>query len=115
MTVRKLQADGDITTSGTQFISGVDEVAQTISTRLKLYLGEYFRDISDGVPWFEQILGKKYNRQLVDSIIRQRIIETEGVTGILQYGSELDTATRKLSISTVILTAYGQANIETQI
>ena len=58
MTVRRLDDNGDIATSGIQFIGQAEEIAQTVKTRLKLFLGEYFRDINDGTPWFQQILGK---------------------------------------------------------
>ena len=44
MRVRRL-IDGDIATSGVIWLYDRDAVAQTISTRLKLFLGEYFRDI----------------------------------------------------------------------
>ena len=53
MTVRKLDENGDIVTSGVQFITERDEIAQTVKTRLRLFLGEYFRDTTDGTPWFE--------------------------------------------------------------
>ena len=57
MTVRLLDSDsdGDITTSGQQFTTEVEEIAQTVKTRLRLFLGEYFRDVTDGTPWWESI------------------------------------------------------------
>ena len=36
MTVRKLDENGDIVTSGVQFITERDEIAQTVTTRLSV-------------------------------------------------------------------------------
>lgn len=111
MTVRRLQADGDITTSGQQFITEREEIAQTISTRLKLFLGEYFRDITDGTPWFEQILGKGQNLYTRDAAIRTRISQTEGVQQISRYDSDFDLASRKYTISCSVLTVFGEVDV----
>lgn len=107
MTVRKIDPSGDISTSGIQFINGKDEVAQTISTRLRLFRGEYFRNINDGTPWFQEILGKNGTVNNIDAIIRKIITETDGVQTIIDFNADFDINTRKYKINGSVLTQYG--------
>lgn len=111
MTVRKLDGNGDIVTQGTQFISGVDEIAQTVRTRLRLFLGEYFRDISDGTPWFEQILGKGVSMDAREAALRNRIVRTPGVVRLTQFSTDFDVNTRKYTVTAGVLTTYGLATV----
>lgn len=111
MTVRRLDSNGDIATSGTHFITGAEEIAQTVKTRLKLFLGEYFRDITEGTPWFQQILGKGSSLSVKESLIKRRIIQTEGVVSIYKFDTSFDEASRRYSVSAGILTTFGQAEI----
>lgn len=111
MTVRKLDENGDIVTSGKQFTSETDEIAQTIKTRLKLYLGEYFRDVTDGTPWWESILGKDGTLSSKEAFIKNRIIRTEGVISILEFTTDFDSATREYSIAAAVQTTSGTTTI----
>lgn len=111
MTVRRLEENGDITTSGTQFSTGKNEIAQTIETRLKLFAGEYFRDISIGTPWFDRILGKSGALDESDAIIRTTIAQTEGVKTLASYNADYDINTRIYSITGSVLTAEGVQEI----
>lgn len=111
MTVRKLTAYGDIATSGQQFIAGKEEVAQTIKTRLYLFLGEYFRDITDGTDWFGKILGKGKGLQTAEATIRRRIAQTPGALSVVEFSTDFDLPTRTLSVSCGVVTPYGQTTI----
>lgn len=107
MTVRRLDEDGDIATHGVQFIGGREEIAQTVLTRLRLYLGEYFRDITDGTPWYEQILGKFQNLAAAEAALRARIANTPGVIRLTSFSADFDIATRKYTVTAGILTEFG--------
>lgn len=112
MTVRKLDpVTGDIITSGVQFTREQEEIAQTIRTRLKLFIGEYFRDITEGVPWFQSILTKTGTLTSKDAIIKQRIIQTEGVNNIVQFSTDYDIDSRKYSIQCIVSTPFGTVPI----
>lgn len=112
MTVRALDpVTGGIVTSGVQFLTGVEEIAQTIETRLALFLGEYFRDITDGTPWFEQILGKGSSLEGKEAAIKNRIIRTEGVVQLTSFNTDFDIPTRAYTVSASVLTIYGETTI----
>lgn len=107
MTVRRLDENGDIVTRGSQFFGGREEIAQTVRTRLALYLGEYFRDITDGTPWYEQILGKFASLDTVEAVLRARIANTPGVIRLTSFTTDFDINTRKYSVTAGILTQFG--------
>lgn len=113
MTVRRLDSEtGDIVTSGVQFITEREEVAQTIVTRIKLFYAEYFRDITDGTQWFEIILNKQAGPSARDAEIKRRIIETENVERILSFSSDYDITTRTYTVSTEVLSTFGLVQIQ---
>jgi len=107
MTVRKLDENGDIVTQGTQFLTGIEEIEQTIRTRLRLFLGEYFRDMSDGTPWFEQILGKGTSMSAREAALRNRILRTPGVVRLTSFITDFNVDTRKYTVTAGALTTFG--------
>ncbi len=107
MTVRKLDDNGDIVTRGVMFITGQEEIEQTIRTRLRLFLGEYFRDVTDGTPWFESILGKGTSQSAREATLRNRIARSPGVIRLTSFSTDYDINTRKLTVSVSVLTNFG--------
>jgi hypothetical protein len=60
------------------------EVAQRLWTRLNFGLGEWFLDTSEGTPWFDHILTKGPNDQVVRTVLNSVIRNTEGVSALLR-------------------------------
>ena len=114
MIVRKLDENGDIVTSGQMFVFDKEATKQTAETRLRLYSGEYFRNINDGTPWFQSILGKFQNINAVEAILRSRINLTPGVVRLLSFDLNYDPSdsARKLNVSSSVLTQWGAQEIE---
>ncbi|EMI7390952.1 TPA: hypothetical protein ACT1UU_003550 [Klebsiella oxytoca] len=88
---------GDIVTSGDHFVTGKEETRQACISRLRLFLGEYFLDATDGTPWFQSILGKA-SRDIAEANIKQRILGTRGVIAINSFEMTSDTKERKISV-----------------
>lgn len=110
MRVRAMDANGDMTFGrGSQnfLINTPAAVAQTVLTRLKLNLGDWYLNLTDGTPWQTQVLGTG-TQNTYDLAIRTRILNTVGVTGIVSYSSSRNPVTRSLTVNAVIDTAYGQ-------
>lgn len=91
-------------------IDSAEAVAQAIETRLKLWIGEWFADTSDGTGWSQTILGKQ-SKNLYELTLRQRVLETFGVTSIESFQSSLDSDTRRLTVSMTVNTIYGQTTV----
>lgn len=113
MKYRVLSPEGDyVFGRGTsQFLTNTPEtVAQAVRTRLLLALGEWFLDMMEGTPYRTRILGNN-TMALYDQAIQQRILETQGVTGIESYFSTLSQE-RQLSVSARINTVYGPVQLQ---
>lgn len=112
MRYRKQDESGDYTFGNglnNFHIDSVEAVAQAIDTRLKLWMGEWFGDVTDGTGWSQAILGKHSN-SLYELTLRQRVLETRGVISIQEFQSLLDSNTRKLTVTMLVDTIYGQNN-----
>ena len=115
MKYRKLDSNGDYTlgTPADFHINTPEAVAQAVKTRLALWAGEWFLNVTEGMPWNEQVLGKRLSGKNYDTTIRQRILGTDGVSEISDYSSSIDPDTRALSVSATITTAYGTTQLST--
>lgn len=106
MRIRSFE-DGDIRTSGRQFASGRDAVARGIYHRLRLFLGEYFLDVSDGTAWFQSVLGK-VPQDVAEITLKERIVSAPGVARILDFQFTPDLTQRRITVSARILTTDGE-------
>ena len=106
---RALNADGDIYLDGNSIalVSDADEVAQHVSTRLRFFLNSWFLDRSAGTPWFEEIFVKPVNLANVESILKARVLGTDGVQSLERFAMTYDGQTRKLSVAMDATTIYG--------
>lgn len=114
MRYRRLSSTGDYTfgQGGVNFLVNSPAcVAQSVQTRLKLWLGEWYLDSRQGTPWLQEVLGKG-TLAIYDIAIRTRVLQTEGVTKIRSYNSSFNEVTRKLSVTMMIDTLFGEAPVE---
>lgn len=79
-----------------------DAIVQSLDLRLRLVLGEWFRDQDDGTDWFGDILGKVEEAQQ-RAELRRRILGTGGVASIAELTLTVDTSTRTLSAEVTVI------------
>lgn len=65
----------------------IETVRQRLLIRLKTFLGEYVFNTVYGVPWWQDILGKKVSKARVDLILQQQILSETGVKEITYFSS----------------------------
>jgi hypothetical protein len=109
MRYRALDANGDSTfgSGRTAFlVNSPAAVAQLVQTRLLLMTGEWFLDTTEGTPYSTEILGRG-TTTTYDPAIQDRILGTEGVISIDTYSSDLNRATRRLTVNATISTIFG--------
>lgn len=82
-------------------------IQQRISQVLKTIAGEWFLDLDYGVPYFEQILIKNPNLPAVQDIFRRALLSVKGVSSVERLNLSLDTTSRTLTVSWVVLTDLG--------
>lgn len=115
MRYRKLDVNGDYTfgKGDANFLVDTPEaVAQAVMTALKLFRGEWFIDISAGVPYLTKVLGFGTMTEY-DFEIQDAITGTTGVVEITDYASYYNPSTRGVSIQATINTLYGQTIVST--
>jgi hypothetical protein len=113
MRYRKLSPTGDMVFGqnlNSFFINVPEAVAQAAKTRLNMYVGDWYLNILDGTPWNTKVLGK-YTGSTRDPAVRARILETQGLLSITNYGSTFNDITRKYSVNASISTIYGTATL----
>ena len=113
MRYRKLDTDGDMRFGNQQsdFYRDVPQaVGQAVQTRLGLIAGEWYVDVSSGVPYQGGVLGK-YTKDTADPILRDTILNTQGVSSILAYESSSNQDTRLFSVTGSIDSIYGETPI----
>lgn len=118
MRYRKLSSSRDYTFGakpGEGFLTDADAVTQSILTRLNLLLGEWWEDLDEGLPLFEEIL--VYNPLLseIELLISERIALTGGVDRVEDATVVSDPVTRALTYSATVYTVYSESGVSVSI
>lgn len=79
-------------------VDGVQAAGQEIKTRLQLFKGEYFLDLREGVPYFQEILKKGVDPARVREIIRQVIESVPGIVDAPEITIDFDRAARTATV-----------------
>jgi len=84
-------------------------VGQHVRQRLKTFSQEWFLDNAAGLPWLDQLLGKRYDPALAEAIVKAEILDTDGVTEITSFSVSFDRGVRRLHIRDIeVFTTYDQ-------
>lgn len=116
MQYRREDADGDYTFGrgdDTWLINSPEAVAQAIKTRFELWYGQWFLDTTTGTPWIQSVLGKQ-KPEIYNLAIRQRILETAGVSSITAFDTTVNTSTRRVSFTATVETLYGTTTVTSE-
>lgn len=89
-----------------------DAVAQKVFILLRTFQEEWFLNTTTGIPYIQEILGKKVKKGAVDRIIQEKILQEEGVASIESYTSFLG-GNRVYSANMRIRTTQGTTFTET--
>lgn len=88
-------------------------MGQAIRTRLLLFKTEWWSNLQDGTPWWQEILGTgNRNLQKINLLLQERILGTPFVTSIQNLQSSIDPSTRALNFYCEVQTQFGVVVIE---
>lgn len=116
MRYRREDDDGDYTFGrgdDTWLINSPEAVAQAIKTRFELWYGQWFLDTTEGTPWIQSVLGKQ-RPEVYNLAIRQRILETAGVSSITAFDTTVNTSTRRVLFTATVETLYGTTTVTSE-
>lgn len=102
--------DGDllIEAGRLSLVAGRRAIAQRILQRFQVFRGEWFLDLSAGVPYRQQILVKNPDLPVIDVLIRQTITGTPGVLGLQRFLTTFDRSQRSLTVQFTAETSEGE-------
>ena len=90
-------------------VSDLDMVVQRLRIALLTFLGEWFLDIRQGVPYIQQMFEKGVSPGTIEGIIRQQILLVEGVRRITSLTLDFSNVTRELTITFEVDTDFGNS------
>jgi hypothetical protein len=74
------------------------EVAQRLTVRLNFFRGEWFVNLLEGTPYFQQILGKASD-DAVRAALTAVILGTEGVASLISFTAIRDRSARTATVA----------------
>ena len=95
---------GDLTLS-----SGVAATEQQCHLALLAFQGEWFADLKSGVPWYQSILGEKFNRDLAVVTFRNALLDVDTVDTVENLTVEFDNSLRILDVKWTVISTLGEA------
>lgn len=98
--------------TGLSFTTGTAAVAQGLRIRLLMFLGEWFLDLSMGIPYLN-IIGQAYDDVLVRTVFRKVILSCPGVQSLASLAVSLNSQTRQLTVSWTVVTVFGDTVTDT--
>ena len=112
LTVRKLDANHDITHV---MLTGDDAIQQTVACEVQFVLGEWFLDITKGIPWYRQpnasaipIMGVlPADLAYGEALVKATILNVYGVATIDAFSFDFTHTTRAAKVSATITTVTG--------
>jgi hypothetical protein len=84
------------------FCQGAEAIAQTVRCELRIILGEWFLDVTKGVPWIrnrnagaDAILGRfPTDISYAEATIKAAVLRIDGVKSLTSFTLDLNHATR---------------------
>lgn len=101
-----LTNDLDVTDYDLSLVDGIDQIRQKLKIRLQFFYGEWYLDTTKGVKYYEEILVKNPLFEKVASILKTTILETPGVSELLNFNMNY-AGDRELAVSFSVNTSSG--------
>ena len=108
------ETTGDLDLSGGDLILTENEetIDQHVRANLRSFKGEWFLNLDEGVPYYQDILKKNQSPVLIDAILKEAILNSYGVTELTAFEIKVDTETRKMFLDFEINTVEGFLSFE---
>lgn len=84
-------------------VIGAEAVGQHAKQRLQTFYGEWFLDNTAGVQWLSELFAKEFNPELAEAVVKNEILDTDGVTSIESFSVSFNNHTRNLQIRDVAI------------
>lgn len=103
-------SDLAIIDGGLQYVTGIDEIAQKTKDVLTRSEGDWFLDLDQGLPFFQEIFRKAQSLSYIENIYLDTIGSIPGIIDIVQFRIDFEPATRVADITFKATTSDGVLN-----
>lgn len=104
--------DIDLTEGDFSLVTEKDAIEQHLRSNLRGFRGEWFLNIEDGIPYYQDVFRKNQSPVVIDAIFKEAILKTTGVIELTEFDIKFDTETRKLILNFAVTTAEGDISFE---
>ena len=104
--------DINIVEGDLQIINEIDALVQKIIIKLKFFFAEWYLDTTKGIKYYESILVKNPDINLIENIFKAAIIEEDEITRIVEFKTDYDVVNRLLTVDFIVDSIYGEVNLE---
>jgi hypothetical protein len=97
----QIDAGGNWVVSAGQlvFLDNEDYIIQTLKENISLFLGEYRFDTTKGMPYFQQIMIKGYNPNVIRGAFIDTILASPGIKSVNSLDLSFDRPNRSLTVT----------------
>lgn len=82
--------DGDFQLTPTESQS----LAQKLRIKLLTFMGEWYLNEEEGIPYYQSIFGKNRAKETIDNIFKVAILEEPDVISLMEFRSSIDVKRR---------------------
>ena len=110
LTIDPITGDFAITNGEVTLEEGSAAIRQRLEIKLRTFLGEWFLDTTFGIPYYEQVLGKKVNPISLNAVFVSAILTVSGIKKLdkpITY--DFNPSLRKLDLSFVAILDTGES------
>lgn len=100
--LKNTSGDLEIVNGSLATVEGEDQLFQAVRQRLQTLRGEWRYNLNLGIPYIEEITTKIEDLDLVKSIFREALIETDGVAEVIDLQLTRERGSRNLIVDATI-------------
>lgn len=104
--------DWDVSTGDLLLTTGNEAIKQSVKIRLSFFQGEWFLDLDAGIPYYQSVMVKNPDPNLLHSIFRTALLETPGVQSVDELQLTINRETRQLTLTASITGDVGEFDIQ---
>lgn len=91
------------------YLSKSDAVAQKVVTRLRSFKRDWYLDVDANIDWLRLLSTRGIRVETIRSQIERVVRKTEGVARVTKITTDLNRATRNLTISVEAVGIYNES------
>lgn len=93
-------------------VDGLEDVRQRVLMRLRWWIGQWFLQVRDGVPYRPEIFQRSTSVGLAAAVVSDQIKRVPGVTSVRNVIASIDPVSRLMQYSATIDTAFGTIQMD---